>query len=47
MTDEMQYLRAPDIVSLTGMSLRTVRRWSPLLTLTVGNSWAADFASDL
>ena len=27
MTDGPGYLRAPDIVRLTGMSLRTVRRW--------------------
>jgi excisionase family DNA binding protein len=27
MTDEAEYLRAADIARLTGMSLRTVRRW--------------------
>ncbi|MBK5197071.1 MAG: helix-turn-helix domain-containing protein [Methyloceanibacter sp.] len=27
MKDGREYLRAPDIVRLTGMSLRTVRRW--------------------
>jgi excisionase family DNA binding protein len=27
MTDEPEYLRAADIAWLTGMSLRTVRRW--------------------
>ena len=27
MTDGTEYLRAGDIVALTGMSIRTVRRW--------------------
>jgi predicted DNA-binding transcriptional regulator AlpA len=27
MTGGKEYLRAPEIVALTGMSLRTVRRW--------------------
>lgn len=27
MTDARQYLRAADIARLTGMSIRTVRRW--------------------
>jgi excisionase family DNA binding protein len=27
MTDGKEYLRGPDIARLTGMSLRTVRRW--------------------
>jgi predicted DNA-binding transcriptional regulator AlpA len=27
MTDGPEYVRAPDIVRLTGMSLRTIRRW--------------------
>jgi excisionase family DNA binding protein len=27
MTGESEYLRAPDIARLTGVSVRTVRRW--------------------
>ena len=27
MTDETEYLRAADIARLTGVSIRTVRRW--------------------